>query len=153
MQCRTCSKMCVFSSLGASRGRADALREVRDYVLSYPRCGSHHNSFFLTSIELLLPFVFSTVVCAPRARSSLIICSVFVLLWPVVPYSLVCIILALVLSPSPSPIAFIRREEKPSIISYLPPYTIHRTYIHTSSHRYTPTYKKQVPYILVITPR
>ena len=48
--------VCVFSSLGASRGRADALREVRDYVLSYPRCGSHHNSFFLTSIELLLPF-------------------------------------------------------------------------------------------------
>ena len=71
MQCAGHARKCVLQLQlpGASRGRADAPREVRDYVLSYPRCGSHHNSFFLTSIELLLPFVCFLYgrVCYPRA--------------------------------------------------------------------------------------
>ena len=58
--------MCVLQLPGASRGRADALREVRDYVLSYPRCGSHHNSFSLR-LSSCFSFFFYGRVCTPRA--------------------------------------------------------------------------------------
>lgn len=154
-----CSFCCV-----VPRADVRTLREVRLCVKLYPRCGSTVTSFDFSRLRLPCFDSASSSRCALCACGGsfcfffpfffLFAALTFVCL--VVLYSLVCIILALVLSPRPSQSYVLKIP-----VSYLhiPPIHHHHTSIHTPYivhtyiiahiHRLT---KKQVSYILTILP-